>query len=133
MQATVPGFWVMGALFAWAIHWRWLGGLVAGVALALSDLAVRSHVTQANYGNVFLLLIGGPIVGFMCASLAQMADERTAPNRPPPRRRSGPGWPSRPRRRAAGPGAGAAPRGRAGWRRGRPRPAGGEQGSRCGR
>ena len=76
MQATVPGFWVMGALFAWAIHWRWLGGLVAGVALALSDLAVRSHVTQANYGNVFLLLIGGPIVGFMCASLAQMADER---------------------------------------------------------
>jgi signal transduction histidine kinase len=76
MQATVPGFWVMGALFAWAIHWRWLGGLVAGVALALSDLAVRGHVTQANYGNVFLLLIGGPIVGFMCASLARMADER---------------------------------------------------------
>jgi len=76
MQATVPGFWVMGALFAWAIHWRWLGGLVAGVALSLSDLAVRSHVTQGNYGNVFLLLIGGPIVGFLCASLAQMADER---------------------------------------------------------
>jgi signal transduction histidine kinase len=76
MQATVPGFWVMGALFAWAIHWRLLGGLVAGVALSLSDLAVRGHVTQANYGNVFLLLIGGPIVGFLCASLTQMADER---------------------------------------------------------
>jgi signal transduction histidine kinase len=76
MQATVPGFWVMGALFAWAIHWRWLGGLVAGVALSVADLAVRGHVTQANFGNVFLLLIGGPIVGFLCASLTQMADER---------------------------------------------------------
>lgn len=76
MQATVPGFWVMGALFAWAIHWRWPGGLVAGAVLSISDLAVRSHVTQANYGNVYLLLIGGPIVGFLCDSLAQMADER---------------------------------------------------------
>ena len=76
MQATVPGFWVMGALLAWAIHWRWLGGLVAAVLLAVADLAVRSELTQSAYGNVFLLLIGGPIVGFMCASLAQMADER---------------------------------------------------------
>jgi signal transduction histidine kinase len=76
MQATVPGFWVMGALLAWAIHWRWLGGLVAAVLLAGADLAVRSDLTQSGYGNVFLLIIGGPIVGFMCASLAQMADER---------------------------------------------------------
>ena len=73
LPAMMPA---LAHLFAWAIHWRWLGGLVAGVALALSDLAVRGHVTQANYGNVFLLLIGGPIVGFMCASLARMADER---------------------------------------------------------
>jgi signal transduction histidine kinase len=76
MQATVPGFWVMGALFAWAIHWRWPGGLVAGAVLSIADLSVRGHVTQANYGNLFLLLIGGPIVGFLCASLAQMADQR---------------------------------------------------------
>lgn len=76
MQATVPGFWVMGALLAWAIHWRLPGGLVAAAALAASDLAVRTHLTQANYGNVFLLLLGGPIVGFMCASVTRMADER---------------------------------------------------------
>ena len=30
-NATIAGFWVMGALMAWAIHWRVLGGLVAGV------------------------------------------------------------------------------------------------------
>jgi signal transduction histidine kinase len=66
----------MGALLAWAIHWRWLGGLVAGVLIAVTDLATREHVSQANYGNAFLLLIGGPIVGFMVGSLQRMAAER---------------------------------------------------------
>jgi len=81
MQATVPGFWVMGALLAWALHWRWAGGLVAAAALAAADLAVRSDLTQANYGNVFLLLVGGPVVGFMSASLQQTADERDVAER----------------------------------------------------
>ncbi len=78
LRATVPGFWVMGALLAWAIHWHWRGGLVAGVALAAADLSVRSEVSQATYGNVFLLLIGGPIVGFMCESLQRMERQRDA-------------------------------------------------------
>ena len=76
LSATVPAFWVMGALLAWAIHWRWLGGLLAGVCITASDLSIREHVTQANYGNAFLLLIGGPIVGFMVESLQRMAAER---------------------------------------------------------
>lgn len=75
-NASVPGFWVMAALLAWAVHLRWQGGLIAAVALAGTDLAVREDVSQSVYGNVFLLLIGGPIVGFMAASLQQMATER---------------------------------------------------------
>lgn len=75
-NATVPGFWTMGALLAWAIHWRWQGGLVAALALSVVDLGIRDHVEQANYGNVFLLMIGGPIVGYMCESLQRMAAER---------------------------------------------------------
>ncbi len=81
MQATIPGFWVMAALLAWAIHWHWRGGLAAGVLLAAADLLVRSDVNQGNYGNVFLLVIGGPIVGFMCESLELMARERDAAQR----------------------------------------------------
>ncbi|PKH44088.1 Signal transduction histidine kinase [Nocardioides alpinus] len=77
-NATIPGYWVMGALLAWAIHWHWKGGLVAAVALAVTDLLPRSQVDQGNYGNVFLVLIGGPIVGFMCESLQRMARERDA-------------------------------------------------------
>jgi len=75
-EATVPGFWVVGALMAWAVRYRWPGGLVAGAALAAADLAVRRDVTQANAGNVFLLLLGGVIVGSMAESLHRMALER---------------------------------------------------------
>ncbi|WP_180923645.1 DUF5931 domain-containing protein [Nocardioides marinisabuli] len=75
-NASVPGFWVMAALLAWAAHLRWQGGLVAAVVLAGTDLAVRQDVSQSVYGNVFLLLIGGPIVGYLAASLQQMATER---------------------------------------------------------
>jgi len=77
-NATIPGYWVMGALLAWAIHWHWKGGLVASVALSATDLLPRSVVDQGNYGNVFLVLIGGPIVGYMCESLQRMARERDA-------------------------------------------------------
>jgi signal transduction histidine kinase len=77
-NATIPGFWVMGPLLAWAIHWHWKGGLIAAAALSLADLLPRTEIDQGNYGNVFLLLIGGPIVGYMCESLQRMARERDA-------------------------------------------------------
>ena len=35
------------------------------------DLAIRDEVTQANYGNVFLLMIAGPVVGYLCESLGR--------------------------------------------------------------
>ena len=82
-NATVAGFWVMGAMFAWAIQWRWAGGLTAAVVLCAADLAIRDSFTQSNYGNLFLLMIGGPIIGYVCESLqrsamAVAAAERTA-------------------------------------------------------
>ena len=76
LSATVPSYWVMGALLAWAVHWRWLGGLLAGVCITAADLSIRQQVTQTNLGNAFLLLIGGPIVGFMVESLQRMAADR---------------------------------------------------------
>lgn len=78
LRATVPGFWVMAAVLVWAVHWHWRGGLVAGILAALADLSVRADVTQGNYGNVFLLLIGGPIVGFLSESLQRMERQRDA-------------------------------------------------------
>jgi signal transduction histidine kinase len=80
-NATIPGFYVMGAFFAWAIHWHWRGGLVASVLIAAFDLLPRSDIDQGNYGNTFLVLIGGPIVGYLCESLQRMARERDAAER----------------------------------------------------
>ena len=80
-NATVPGFWVMGALLAWALRWHWKGGLAAAAVLSATDLLIRDSVDQGNYGNVFLILLGGTIVGYMCASLQRMAAERDAAER----------------------------------------------------
>ncbi len=72
----------MAALLAWAIHWRWRGGLVGRVSRwPRPTCRCAAEVTQSNYGNIFLLLIGGPIVGFMCESLQLMARERDAAER----------------------------------------------------
>jgi len=78
--ASLPGFWIMGALFAWSIHYRWLGGLVAGAVLAAADLQ-RQDIDASDYGNAFLLVLGGTIVGFMCESLQRMATDRDAAER----------------------------------------------------
>ena len=80
-NATIPGFWVMGALMAWAIHWRVLGGLVAGATIGALDLLLRNHWHQSTFGNVFLILIGGPIVGFVCAQLTRLSTERAVAER----------------------------------------------------
>ena len=80
-NATLPGFWVMGAMLMWAIHWGPRGGLVAGGVLAVVDVAVRPEITQTNYGNIFLLLLGGAVIGYMCQSLKRMAAERAVAER----------------------------------------------------
>ncbi|WP_284534281.1 MacS family sensor histidine kinase [Nocardioides sp. T2.26MG-1] len=79
--SSLPGFWIVGALLSWSIHYRWQGGLAAGVVLATADLAQRQDVAQSDYGNAFLLVIAGPIVGFMSGSVQQMATEREAAER----------------------------------------------------
>lgn len=81
LRATIPGFWVMAPLLAWAVHWGWRGGAVAGLLISTADLAVRGEFTSVNYSNVFLLLIGGPTVGFVSDSLKSMAAEREVAQR----------------------------------------------------
>jgi signal transduction histidine kinase len=68
-NATVGGFWVMGAMLVWSIQWRVVGGLVAAVLLCVTDVVSRDHITESNYGNLLLLMIGGPLVGYVADSL----------------------------------------------------------------
>lgn len=75
-NATLPGFWVCGVVLAWAIAWRLVGGLVAAVVVVAGDLAIRQGFDQGDYGNIFLLVLGGAIVGFLSELLQQMAAQR---------------------------------------------------------
>lgn len=75
-HATIPGYWIVGALLAWGVRYGWRGGTVAAVLLGAVDLLTRAEVTQQDASNVFLLLLGGSMVGFLCDSLKEMAAER---------------------------------------------------------
>ena len=79
--STLPGFWVMGAMFAWAIHWHLQGGAAAAVLLSVGDFATRHYLSETVYGNLFLLLVGGPIVGLMVDSLLRSAARTAAAER----------------------------------------------------
>ncbi len=76
MRATLPGFWVSAVLLAWAIRYRSRGGLAAALALSIADLSVRDSFTQTTYANIFLLLLGGQVVGFLSGRMQTMAMER---------------------------------------------------------
>lgn len=76
LNATLPGFWVMGVVLAWAIGWRLVGGLVAGVVVSAADISIRSSFSQQSYGNVFLLVVGGGVVGYLSGVLQQTAHDR---------------------------------------------------------
>ncbi len=73
---TLPSFWVMAVVLAWGIHWHWVGGLIAATAVSLADIAIRTEITQTNVGNIFLLMIGGPVIGYTTGLLKEMAGAR---------------------------------------------------------
>jgi signal transduction histidine kinase len=76
LNATLPGFWVMGVVLAWAIGWRLVGGLLAGLVVSAADISIRSSFSQQSYGNVFLLVVGGVVVGYLSGVLQQTARDR---------------------------------------------------------
>lgn len=75
-HATIPGYWIVGALLAWAVRYGWRGGTAAGALLGAVDLLSRAEIHQRDWGNVFLILLAGLMVGFVCESLKEMAGER---------------------------------------------------------
>lgn len=76
IQATLPGFWVIGPVLAWAIHWQRIGGVIAAAAVSIADLSIRSEVGTQQYGNIFLILMSGLVVGHTSNLLKEMAAAR---------------------------------------------------------
>ncbi|KRB75993.1 histidine kinase [Nocardioides sp. Root190] len=80
-NATIPGYWIVGALLAWAVRYGWRGGTAAAVLLGAVDLLSRAEIAQKDWGNVFLILLGGSMVGFLCESLKEMSAARDVAQR----------------------------------------------------
>src|SRR5680860_727229 len=76
LAATLPSFYVMAVVLAWGVHWHWVGGLIAASVISIVDMSVRADINSRNIGNIFLLMIGGPVVGYCTGLLKQMAVAR---------------------------------------------------------
>ncbi|NUS49431.1 MAG: sensor histidine kinase, partial [Nocardioidaceae bacterium] len=75
--STLPSFWVMAPVLAWAVLRGWPGGIAAAVLMSLLDLSVRTVRTGTTWGNIFLLLLAAGVVGY-CATLIREATEARA-------------------------------------------------------
>jgi signal transduction histidine kinase len=75
--ATVPSFWVLGAVLAWAVARGWVEGMAVAVLVSVLDLSIRPAPSATNWGNIFLLLLAAGVVGYS-AGLVRTATEARA-------------------------------------------------------
>ncbi len=73
---TVPTYWVTAAVLAWAIHYGWVGGVAAGLVIVPADIATRAVLNGSTFGNLFLLLLAGAVVGYASVLVREAAAER---------------------------------------------------------
>ena len=79
--ATMPSFWVMTAVLAWAVVRGWPYGLAAAVLVSLLDLTVHPEATGSSWGNIFLLLLGAGVVGYSTGLIRDAAEARAEAER----------------------------------------------------
>ena len=79
--STIPSFWVMAAVLAWAACRGWVGGVVAAAVVSVCDLSVRSEPTGTTWGNIFLLLLAAGVVGYSASLLREATEARARAER----------------------------------------------------
>ena len=79
--ATMPSFWVMAAVLAWAVARGWSGGLAAAVLMSVIDLSVRTDPTGTTWGNIFLLLLAAGVVGYSTSLIGEATEARAEAER----------------------------------------------------
>lgn len=79
--ASMPSFWVISAVLAWAVARGWAWGLGAAVLMSVLDLSVRSSVTGTTWGNIFLLLVAAGVVGYSTSLIREASEARAEAER----------------------------------------------------
>ena len=79
--STLPTFWVMAPVLAWAAGRGWAQAVVAAVVVSAADLSVRAQMAGATWGNIFLLVLAAGVVGYAAGVLKDAAELRAAADR----------------------------------------------------
>jgi signal transduction histidine kinase len=79
--STLPSFWVMSAVLAWAVARGWRSGVAVAVLMSLLDLSVRRTPTGTTWGNIFLLLLAAGVVGYNTEQTREATEARAAAER----------------------------------------------------
>jgi signal transduction histidine kinase len=83
--STMPSFWVIAAVLAWAVVKGWPGGIAAAVVMSLLDLTVHTwgdtSPTGTTWGNIFLLLLAAGIVGYSAGLIREATEARAEAER----------------------------------------------------
>lgn len=79
--STLPTFWVMAPVLAWAAGRGWAQAVGAAVLVSLTDLSVRTQLVGATWGNIFLLVLAAGVVGYAAGILREAAEIRAAAER----------------------------------------------------
>ena len=79
--STLPTFWVMAPVLAWAAGRGVAQGVAAAVVVSLADISVRTEATGGTWGNIFLLVLAAGVVGYAAHSLREAAEMRAAAER----------------------------------------------------
>ncbi|WP_148575080.1 MacS family sensor histidine kinase [Nocardioides caldifontis] len=79
--STVPTFWVIPAVLAWAVGRHWVQALGAAAVLSLADLSVRVEAAGRTWGNIFLLLLAAGVVAYSTRTLRVAVEIRARAER----------------------------------------------------
>lgn len=79
--STMPSFWVVAAVLAWAAGRHWAEALAAAVVVAGADLSVRTATHGGTWGNIFLLLLATGIVAYTARILRVAVEMRARAER----------------------------------------------------
>ncbi|HET6562735.1 MAG TPA: DUF5931 domain-containing protein [Marmoricola sp.] len=79
--STIPSFWVMAPVLAWAAGRPWAQAVGAAVLVSATDLSVRTDLGGNTWGNLFLLVLAAGVVGWTAEVLREAVEMRAAAER----------------------------------------------------
>jgi signal transduction histidine kinase len=79
--STVPTFWVIPSVLAWAVGRHWSQALAAAGVMAVADLSVRTSAAGRTWGNIFLLLLAAGVVAYSARTLRVAVEMRARAER----------------------------------------------------